>query len=197
MKQYGVLTAEELIQKSDKWLDSTIGIHGIEMRHELSGKMISEVTNTEKIPKSIQNTRAFGIFTTDFNYIKNELNKHIHTSCRKLRQYDTKCSQIGVMLKTKDFRVSYIKQELCTPTDFELEISNMAIELLQQIYKPDILYRSTGIVLEKIGEQGLEQLSLYSDKTAESKKQNLTKCFDRLEAKFGKNIVQTGFTIKK
>ena len=197
MKQYGVLTAEELIQKSDKWLDSTIGIHGIEMRHELSGKMVSEVTNTEKIPKSIQNTRAFGIFTTDFNYIKNELNKHIHTSCRKLRQYDTKCSQIGVMLKTKDFRVSYIKQELCTPTDFELEISNIAIELLQQIYKPDILYRSTGIVLEKIGEQGLEQLSLYSDKTAESKKQNLTKCFDRLEAKFGKNIVQTGFTIKK
>lgn len=197
MKQYGVLTAEELIQKSDKWLDSTIGIHGIEMRHELSGKMVSEVTNTEKTPKSIQNTRAFGIFTTDFNYIKNELNKHIHTSCRKLRQYDTKCSQIGVMLKTKDFRVSYIKQELCTPTDFELEISNIAIELLQQIYKPDILYRSTGIVLEKIGEQGLEQLSLYSDKTAESKKQNLTKCFDRLEAKFGKNIVQTGFTIKK
>lgn len=197
MKQYGVLTAEELIQKSDKWLDSTIGIHGIEMRHELSGKMVSEVTNTEKTPKSIQNTRAFGIFTTDFNYIKNELNKHIHTSCRKLRQYDTKCSQIGVMLKTKDFRVSYIKQELRTPTDFELEISNIAIELLQQIYKPDILYRSTGIVLEKIGEQGLEQLSLYSDKTAESKKQNLTKCFDRLEAKFGKNIVQTGFTIKK
>lgn len=197
MKQYGVLTAEELIQKSDKWLDLTIGIHGIEMRHELSGKMVSEVTNTEKTPKSIQNTRAFGIFTTDFNYIKNELNKHIHTSCRKLRQYDTKCSQIGVMLKTKDFRVSYIKQELCTPTDFELEISNIAIELLQQIYKPDILYRSTGIVLEKIGEQGLEQLSLYSDKTAESKKQNLTKCFDRLEAKFGKNIVQTGFTIKK
>lgn len=197
MKQYGVLTAEELIQKSDKWLDSTIGIHGIEMRHELSGKIVSEVTNTEKTPKSIQNTRAFGIFTTDFNYIKNELNKHIHTSCRKLRQYDTKCSQIGVMLKTKDFRVSYIKQELRTPTDFELEISNIAIELLQQIYKPDILYRSTGIVLEKIGEQGLEQLSLYSDKTAESKKQNLTKCFDRLEAKFGKNIVQTGFTIKK
>lgn len=73
MKQYGVLTAEELIQKSDKWLDSTIGIHGIEMRHELSGKMVSEVTNTEKTPKSIQNTRAFGIFTTDFNYIKMNL----------------------------------------------------------------------------------------------------------------------------
>lgn len=197
LKRYGILTAEELVSKGDKWLDSKIGIHGIEMRHELIGEMVSPVTNTERIPKSIQNTRSFGIFTSDFNYIKNELNKHIHTSCRKLRKYETKCNQIGVMLKTKDFRVAYIKQDLLSPTDFELEISNIAIKLLEQIYTPNILYRSTGIVLEKIGEQGSEQLSLYNDFELESKKSNLTKCFDKLESKFGKNIIQIGFTINK
>lgn len=197
LKRYGILNAEELVLKGDKWLDSKIGIHGIEMRHELIGEMVSPVTNTERIPKSIQNTRSFGIFTSDFNYIKNELNKHIHTSCRKLRKYETKCNQIGVMLKTKDFRVAYIKQDLLAPTDFELEISNIAIKLLEQIYTPNILYRSTGIILEKIGEQGSEQLSLYNDFELESKKSNLTKCFDKLESKFGKNIIQIGFTIKK
>lgn len=197
LKRYGILNAEELVSKGDKWLDSKIGIHGIEMRHELIGEMVSSVTNTERIPKSIQNTRSFGIFTSDFNYIKNELNKHIHTSCRKLRKYETKCNQIGVMLKTKDFKVAYIKQDLLAPTDFELEISNIAIKLLEQIYTPNILYRSTGIILEKIGEQGSEQLSLYNDFELESKKSNLTKCFDKLESKFGKNIIQIGFTIKK
>ena len=196
LKRHGVLTAEELVEKTDKWLDSKIGIHGIEMRHELLGEMVSPVTNEIKIPKSIQNTRAFGIFTSDFNFIKNELNKHIHTSCRKLRKYETKCLQIGVMLRTKDFRVFYTKQDLITPTDFELEISNIAINLLKEIYNPNILYRSTGVVLDKIGEQGSEQLSLYSDNIIEAKKKNLAKCFDKLESKFGKNIVQTGFTIK-
>ena len=196
LKRHGVLTAEELVEKTDKWLDSKIGIHGIEMRHELLGEMVSPVTNEVKTPKSIQNTRAFGIFTNDFNFIKNELNKHIHTSCRKLRKYETKCLQIGVMLRTKDFRVFYTKQDLITPTDFELEISNIAINLLKEIYNPNILYRSTGVILDKIGEQGSEQLSLYSDNTIETKKKNLAKCFDKLESKFGKNIVQTGFTIK-
>lgn len=196
LKRHGVLTAEELVEKTDKWLDSKIGIHGIEMRHELLGEMVSTVTNEVKAPKSIQNTRAFGIFTNDFNFIKNELNKHIHTSCRKLRKYETKCLQIGVMLRTKDFRVFYTKQDLITPTDFELEISNLAINLLKEIYNPNILYRSTGVILDKIGEQGTEQLSLYSDKTIEIKKKNLAKCFDKLESKFGKNIVQTGFTIR-
>ena len=62
---------------------------------------------------------------------------------------------------------------------------------------PNILYRSTGVYLGKIGEQGTEQLSLYSDTTLETKKKNLAKCFDNLESKFGKNIIQTGFHYKK
>lgn len=197
LKRFGILTAEELVSKSDKWLDSKIGIHGIEMRHELLGNMVSPVVNEEKIPKSIQNTRAFGIFTTDINFIKNELNRHIHTSCRKLRNYKTKCKQIGVMLRTKDFRVFYTKKELVSPTDFELEISQIAMNLLEEIYQSGLLYRATGVVLEKIGEQGSEQLSLYSDSNVEIKKRNLVNALDCLEKRFGKNIIQTGFTVKK
>ncbi len=196
LKKHGIITALELTQKDDKWLDKEIGIHGIEMKHELLGEMVSVVTNAEKLPKSIQNTKAFGIFTSDLNYIKNELNRHIHTSCKKLRSYNTKCMQIGVMLRTKDFRVFYTKKDLLTPVDFELEISNIAIRLLEEIYDPNILYRSTGVTLEKIGEQGSEQLCLYSDNTDVEKKAKLAQCFDKLEAKFGKNIIKTGFYTK-
>lgn len=196
MKKNGILNAKELIEKSDTWLDKIIGIHGIEMKHELLGEMVSAVSNNNKIPKSIQNTRAFGIFTSDFNYIKNELNRHIHTSCRKLRSYNTKCNQIGVMLRTKDFKIFYTKKDLLAPVDFELDISKIAIELLKEIYDPNILYRSTGVILEKIGEQGSEQLSLYSQDIKNTKQENLSKCFDKLEKKFRKNIIKIGFTDK-
>ena len=194
MKKNGIITALELVNKSDNWLDKQIGIHGIEMRHELLGEMTSPVINEETTPKSIQNTRAFGIFTSDFNFIKSELNMHIHTSCRKLRRYDTKCLQVGVMLRTKDFRVFYAKEDLKNPSDFELEISKTAIKLLEEIYNPNILYRATGVVLEKIGEQGTEQLSLYTDTQDAEKKRKLTQCFDKLEKKFKKNIIKIGFT---
>lgn len=196
MKKNGIITALELVNKSDEWLDKQIGIHGLEMKHELLGEMTSPVTNEETTPKSIQNTRAFGIFTSDFNYIKNELNRHIHTSCRKLRKYDTKCLQVGVMLRTKDFKVYCTKQDLVSPTDFELEISKIAIELLKEIYNPNILYRATGVVLEKIGEEGIEQLSLYNNSSQDEKKKKLTQCFDKLEKKFSKNIIKIGFSDK-
>jgi len=194
LKQNGILTAFELVSKSEIQLNKEIGIHGIEMKHELLGEMVSPVINEEKPPKSIQNTRAFGIFTSDLNYIKNDLNRHIHTSCRKLRSYDTKCAQIGVMLRTKDFRVFYTKKDLLTPTNFELEISKIAIELLKEIYDPSILYRAVGVVLEKIGEQGIEQLSLYGNSEQDEKTQKLTKCFDNLDKRYGKNTVKVGFS---
>ncbi len=194
MKKNGILTALELVKKSDEWLDKQIGINGIEMKHELLGEMVSEISNDQTVPKSIQNSRAFGIFTSDFNFIKNELNMHIHTSCRKLRSYDTKCLQVGVMLRTKDFKVYYTDKTLESPEDFELEISKIAINLLKEIYNPDVLYRAVGVVLSKIGEQGTQQLSLYADTDKENKKKKLSQCVDKLEKRMGRNIVKIGYS---
>ena len=192
-KKNGILYASDLTEKDDKWLDKTFGIHGLEMKHELLGESVSPVTSEEEPPKSIQKTSAFGIFTSDINFIKNQLNYHIHSACRKLRKIDCKAHVIGVMLRTKDFRVYYDKKQLLTPTSFELEISNIAFELLEKMHDKNTLYRSTGIILEDFSQNKEEQLFLFANEDLDSKKQKLTECFDKLEKKFGKNIVQIGF----
>ena len=189
----GVITAYELVTKSDEWLDKKIGIHGKEMKHELLGETISKVTNYVKPPKSIQNTKALGEFTSDINFIKNELNKHIHRSCSKLRRIGAKSNVIGVMLRTKDFKVYFTKTILDKPTCYEWEVSDTAFGLLEQIYDAKILYRSTGIILENITYDSGEQLFLFNDEKQDMKNQKLAACIDKLEMKFGKNIVKTGF----
>ncbi len=193
LKKHGILTAAELVQKEDIWLDKQIGIRGREMKHELLGEIISPVVNEEKLPKSIQKTGAFGIFTSDLDFIKNQLNYHIHCACRKLRKIDCKSKVLGVMLRSKDFKVVYEKKILNTPTSFELEISDVAFELLEKIYTPNVIYRSTGIILEDLHCNSEEQLFLFSDSTLDTKKDKLSKCFDKLESKFGKDIVRIGY----
>ncbi len=192
-KKAGILTAADLVAKDDSWLDKQVGIHALEIKHELLGEMVSPVVNEEKLPKSIQKTSAFGLFTSDLDFIKNQLNYHIHSACRKLRKIDCKAKVIGVMLRTKDFKVIFEKKLLSAPTSFEMEISDIAFDLLKKIYSPDILYRSTGIILDDLYSNKESQLSLFFDDIAQSKKEQLSKCFDKLEEKFGKNIVQIGF----
>lgn len=193
LRKNGVLTAAELVKQSDIWLNKQIGIRGLEMKHELLGETVSPVSNEVKLPKSIQKTSAMAKFTSDKEYLKNSLNYHIHRACVKLRKLNAKCHVIGIMLRTKDFKVYSDKRVLNTPTSFELEISDLIFEMLEGIYNPNIIYRSTGVVLENFEYNKEAQLSLFVDNEKELKKEKLAKCFDKLEAKFGKDIIQTGF----
>ena len=193
----GIITAYELVSQSDVWLDKKVGIRGVELKHELLGETVSPVSNEVKLPKSIQNTSALGTFTSDLNFIKNSLNYHIHRGCSKLRRLKAKCSVVSVMLRTKDFKVYVEKKNLEKPTCYEWEVSDIVFKLLENIYKPSVLYRSSGVMLDNITFNAAEQLFLFADSEEETKNQKLAKCLDSLENRFGKNVIKTGFTDRK
>ncbi len=196
LRKNGILTAYELVNIDDIWLNKQIGIRGLEMKHELLGEMVSPVSNEVKLPKSIQKTSALAKFTSDKNYLKNSLNYHIHRACMKLRQINAKCKCVSIFIRTKDFKVICEKKLLTIPTDFELEISDIIFNMLDGIYNPKILYRSTGVILENFVFNNASQMSLFGNSEVDSKKERLSKCFDKLEEKFGKDIIQTGFVKK-
>lgn len=196
-RKNGILTAYELVSQDDLWINKQIGIHGLEMKHELLGEMVSPVSDEVKLPKSIQKTSALAKFTSDKNYLKNSLNYHIHRACVKLRKINAKCKGVSIFLRTKDFKVFCEKKVLNKSTDFELEISDIVFELLDKIYNSNILYRSTGVILDNFVFNNEAQMSLFTDIESDDKKEKLSKCFDNLESRFGKDIVQIGFVKDK
>ena len=145
----------------------------------------------EEIPQSIQHTSALKEFTIEKNILKTALNTHIHSACRKLRLHGLLTSKIGVMLRTKDFQVFSISQELTESTNFELEIQKTVFELFEQIFREGILYRSTGVTLADFESEDCKQLTLLDREN--DKKDSLAKCIDKIESKFGKNKIRTGF----
>ena len=192
----GIITCSELVKKSDAWLDKAIGIRGPEMKHELLGECVSPVTNDIKLPKSIQQTKALAEFSTDKNYLKNDLNRHIHSACRKLREIDCKTSSVTLFLRTKDFAIHTMKKKLDKPEDLEIVISREIFTLLDKLFNPNILYRSTGVIFEDFTENSKVQLGLFVDEKAQ-KNNRLAKAIDNIENKFGKNTIRTGFNDNK
>ena len=141
-------------------------------------------------------TKSFPEFSSDLNYLKNELMIHIHSACRKLRRADCKCKTIGVIVKTKDFQTIVEKIDMEHMTNFEFEISEYAMPILEKIFDSGVIYRSVGILLEKFNPCENEQKSLFEDTSRREKNEKLGKSLDKLEAKFGRNVVTTGFTGK-
>ena len=197
LRGLGVRTALDFINKDDKWVKSKFGKNGLTSKAELSGIMVSPISNEVELPKSISDTKSFLEFSSDLQFLKNELSIHIHESCARLRKIDCKCATIGVLLKTKDFRTLYSKVQLDIPTDFEFEISRAAFPLLTEMFNSREVYRSVGIVLEDFREKSEEQLTLFSNNEKKEQNEKLGQSLDKLEKKFGRNIVRTGFTNKE
>ena len=196
LKGHGIYTAYDYVQKNDIWLKSRFGKLGLELKYELLGNQINKVSTEVTTPKSIMDTKSFPEFSTDLNYIKNELMIHIHSACRKLRKADCKCKTVGVIIRTKDFKTYYEKVNLEHSTNFEFEISKFAMPILEKIFDKNIVYRSVGILLENFNPLGNEQMTLFDNTIQQEKNEQLAKSLDKLEAKFGRNIIKTGFTQK-
>ena len=100
------------------------------------------------------------------------------------------------MLRTKDFQVFGDKKTLPTLTNFELDISKVALELFAKIYDPNTLYRSCGVTIEGFDFNEEEQLQLFVEENFKNY-EKLAQSIDKLEKRFGKHIVKTGFMDEK
>ena len=97
------------------------------------------------------------------------------------------------MLRTKDFKYFVEKKALIQPTSWDCDIVNVALELFEKMYKKDLIYRSSGVVLENLINSSDIQMSLFTNNEKEKKKEELGKCVDKLSQKYKKNIVKIGY----
>lgn len=192
LNKEGIITCQELVNCEDEWLKKKFSITTVELKHELLGEAISKIKNIPDAPKSLQETSTFAPNTNDVDFLKNELNRHIKDACRKMRKHNGKTSQIGVMLKTSEFVVYSDKKSITGSTNSELEISKIAFELFDKIYDKNLLYRSTGVWLANLNCTENVQMGLF-DEVKNEKLEKLSASIDRIEAKFGKNSIKTGF----
>ena len=197
LNDYCINNAVDFVKKDDIWIKDHFGKNGLTTKYELLGELLSPVSNEIVLPKSISDTKSFDEFTSDLNYLKNELQIHIHDTCSRLRKINSKCSTIALILKTKDFQTYYEKVKLEHPTDFEFDISKVAFKELEKIYDKTVLYRSIGIVLENFDSPYDKQLLMFEDNPDRISHEKLGKALDKLEKKYGKNIVRTGFVTKE
>lgn len=191
LKKYGIFYADEILSKDDDFYRNILGKKGLELKYELSGHCVIPVSGIREKPKSIQRTRAFPEFSKDKCYIKTELNMHISNVCKKLRSEKLKASVIGVMLRTKDFRVFYIDVGFAPAVDSDIRFIRAVNKLFDKIFDPNITYRSSGIYAGGLMPAQTAQISFFKNEN-EEKFERVSEAIDKIVEKYGKDSVSHG-----
>ena len=191
LRRYGIFYANEILLKDDEFYKKILGKKGMELKYELMGESVIPLTGIQEKPKSIQRTRAFPEFSKDKDYIMTELELHLHSVCKKLRENNQRTSLIYVMLRTKDFKVFVLEHKLDFCTFSEIELIKYVKEMFNQMYTEGIIYRSAGIFAGNLTDNYDMQKSLF-EKKENKKNSELSQIMDKLEDKFGKGSISVG-----
>ena len=191
LKKYLIQTAWDFCSQQDVWIKQKIGKTGLELKQELLGNIISPVNPTPALPKMVSRSASFKEFQTDKNYIKEQLNHHIHEVFKKLRQKELLTSCIYVEIRTKDFYRESTKINLTSPTNSEFEIMKQAENALMNMLKDNVIYRAVGFGAYKLTSAKERQISIFNASEVQ-KKQQLSEVWDKLETKFGSQMFKLG-----
>jgi len=191
LRKYLIQTAYDFTSQNDIWIKSKMGKVGLDLKQELLGNPVSPVNCAFQMPKIVSRSESFKEFQTDINYILEQLNSHIHKVSKKLRSLELMAGCISVMLRTKDFQVYDMKINLIKPSNNEFEFIEQSKMILKKMFQEGIIYRSVGFCAMKLTSSTERQMSIFDEEDF-IKKDNLSKAWDKLEEKFGKNIIKVG-----
>ena len=188
----GIFTAGDFVTKPENFIKQLLGKVGHELWLELRGEMVYALNTVEKVTyDSVTKSKTFSPPSENCPFVKSQLFRNLESAFIKIRRYHLRAKRIAIFLKRQDFRESGLEATFTRATACPLEAFPVARELFDQLFKANTLYRSTGVVLTRLEDQGPMQFDLFEDPVRVLKMQQLAESIDVIDGLYGKHTVHS------
>lgn len=190
LNAYGVTSTLEFADKSEGWVRSRFNLPVVQTWKELNGVPCID-THEEPQKQSICTSRSFGEMVSDFDSLKASVADFASSCANKLRAQRSVAGAVTVFVASNRFREDlpqyFNAQTALFPiaTADTLEITQKAISILQTMYRADIQYKKTGVVLSNISPAAPTQQSLFDEVKNRQQRTNLMQTIDHLNHTYG------------
>ncbi|WP_436414102.1 Y-family DNA polymerase [Petrimonas sp.] len=189
----GIKSAFDFTQLPESLVRSMMTVVGLRLQKDLQGIPTIGMEIPEK-KQSISTTRSFDRDYSAFDDLRERISTFTSLSAAKLRSQQSLCRKMIVFIETNRFKnleekySNSILLKFPFPTSSTLELVNFAIRGLKTIYLPEKNYKRAGITLMDFVDENEYQSNLFYHSDPKHKK--LMATIDKLNNKFGKNLVR-------
>jgi len=193
LHKMGIFTALDFARLPEEVVKKRLTKPGVEIWRELRGESVNPVITEEKSTyASISKTKTFAPPTSSSDYLLAQLFRNLESACLKARDYHLSPRGLFLFLKTENFHLAGCELKLNRPSSYPLELSPLVRESFFKLYRPDTLYRATGVVLMDLFSCFPLQYSLFDEVTKAEKIRLLYEAADKINRRFGKHTLHLG-----
>lgn len=190
LNYYGVHTPLQFADKKESWVRAHFHQPGVQTWMELNG--IPCIDTSEVIRnQNICTSRSFGDMVSDLPSLKASLASFASSCANKLRGQQSVCQSVTVFVSSNSFRTDLPQYGnaatvlLATPTSDTLEINKAAMQCLESVYLPGIMYKKSGVLLGKISPAYPAQMELFNSPVRRMRRENLMHALDDINQRYG------------
>ncbi len=194
LKFLGVKTAYDFTQLPESWVLKNMTIVGLRLLKDLQG-IPSIQMEEEEASKSISVSRTFKTDYSTYDEVKERITTFTALAAEKLRSENLVSKRMTLVLQTNQFKnipqySRSIKVKLPYPTSSTLELVDFSDQALNQIFRPGLQYKRAGITLHHFENANELQESFFF--RSNPKHQALMEVMDKMNRKYGSNVVRLG-----
>ena len=190
----GVRTPLEFADKPGDWVQKHFHKPGVQTWKELNGYPCIDTTEILQ-RQNISTSRSFGQMVTDLGKLKSSVAYFTSSCANKLRAQGSVAGEITVYVCSNRFRddlpqyFNAATRRLQVGTADTIELTELALELLESIYRPGISYKKSGVILGDISSERAVQQILFDSIGNRPERLGLSKTMDVLNHKYGLKTV--------
>lgn len=191
----GVKNAYDFTQLPESWVLKYMTIVGLRLQKDLKGIPSIDMEIVEK-KQSISTTRSFDKEYRIFDEMRERISTFTSMSAEKLRAQNSLCRKMMIFIETNKFKdednfyANSVVVKIPFPTSSTLELVNFAVSGLKHIFKDHRNYKRAGITLMDFVDSNEYQPDLFLNSNPKHK--DLMSAVDRLNNKYGKQLVRLG-----
>ena len=200
LEYFGITTAYDFTQRSKSWVRSKFHVTGERTWAELRGESVIDIDDldgTEK--KTIMTSRSFPGMLTEIEDLRSHVANYAARCSMKLRRQGSACSLVTVFVQSNHFREDLPQYDnsasysFMTATDTATEIVNIALCILDRIFRPGIHYKRAGVMVSGLMPACAVQPDLFTYNPEQRMKfRNISAAVDTINSRIGADTIVLG-----
>lgn len=189
-----IQTAKQLQQAPAPWIRERFNVVMSRTQDELKGISCLSLKEMESDQKQILCSRSFGSTLSDYNELAQAVSSFVHRAAEKLRKRNLQATLLSVSINTNPY--SKVDQQYHQSATIKLVpatastriLTQHALTILKNIYRPHYPYKRAGVVLSELNRKEYYQQDIFNDRADDQ----LALVMDEINQCFGRDTIVPG-----
>lgn len=197
LSKYDIKTASDLVHAPQPLVQTMLGITGLQLQQELSGKTIWPLETKAPLPKSMSRTASMGKVISDRSIIESHLYTHGFRLVGELVAKGLAMKKLRIFLRLKSFDVTTVRFVFPIHVQSLQRVNEVIAKALNQIFDPMQEYRACGLIADDLIRATSRQQDLFGVLKQDQRQGALFQTVQEINGRYGNRTVKAGKVLDK